>query len=405
MIIPSIDLMGGKAVQLRQGKEKVLEREDVFDLAREFSKYGEIAVIDLDAALGNGDNLELIKELCNSFDCRVGGGIRDLAKANQILGFGAKKIIIGTKANGDFLKNLPKERIIVAVDVKDGIVVDKGWMNNTGRKPEELIKDIEDYCSELLFTNVDVEGMMKGADFEMIRKIASSTKNKITVAGGISSLEEIKLIEGLGLNSQLGMALYTGNIRLEDTFVSLLDFKDGLIPTIVQDEGKNVLMMAFSSKESLFKTFNSGKCTYFSRSRKKLWTKGETSGNFQELLKARYDCDRDALLFIVRQKGVACHSGTYSCFGDREFSLDRLYSKLKERVDNPRIGSYTSNISKDEDSIKAKIKEEASEVVRYKDRDNLIWEIADLTYFVMVLMAKKGITIDEVKNELWRRER
>src|SRR3989338_11077304 len=131
MIIPSIDLINGKAVQLKQGKEKVLEREDVLELALEFRKYGEIAVIDLDAAFGKGNNIELIKQICKIADCRVGGGIRTVKKANEILGFGAKKIIIGTKATPKFLKQLPKDRIIVAIDAKDGFVVNKGWKNKT----------------------------------------------------------------------------------------------------------------------------------------------------------------------------------------------------------------------------------------------------------------------------------
>ncbi|MDP3766195.1 MAG: HisA/HisF-related TIM barrel protein, partial [Nanoarchaeota archaeon] len=160
MIIPSIDLMNGKAVQLKQGKEKVLERKDVLALAKEFGKYGEIAVIDLDAALGKGNNSELIKKICKIADCRVGGGIRTIEKANEILQAGAKKIIIGTKANSEFLKQLPKDRVMVAIDAKDNYVVTEGWTKKTNATPQQLISRLESYCSGFLFTNVDKEGLM-----------------------------------------------------------------------------------------------------------------------------------------------------------------------------------------------------------------------------------------------------
>ena len=407
MIIPSIDIMDGKAVQLRQGKEKVLEREDVLSLAESFSKYGEIAVIDLDAALDKGNNIELIKKICKITSCRVGGGIRTTEKANELLCAGAKKIIIGTKANPEFLRKLPQERVIVAIDTKGDKIVDKGWTNKTTKTPKESIKKLEDYCSEFLFTNVDKEGLMQGFDFEKLNQLLGITNNKLTVAGGITTLGEIKQLEELNVNSQLGMALYTGKIKLDEAFISLLDFEknNGLIPTITQDEKGQVLMLAFSSKESLKKTFKGGKAVYYSRSRNRLWTKGETSGNFQKIITIKYDCDRDTLLFTVKQNSVACHLGRYSCFGDKEFSLEELYGVIKDRMANPKADSYTSKIAESEELIKEKIKEESEEVINYNDRDNLIWEIADLTYFVMVLMAKNDISLADVKNELWRRRK
>src|SRR3989338_6635177 len=407
MIVPSIDLMDGKAVQLRQGKEKVLEREDVLELALEFRKYGEIAVIDLDAAFGKGDNAELIKKICGIADCRVGGGIRTVQKANEIMQAGAKKIIIGTEASPEFLKQLPKERVIVAIDTKSGYVVNEGWANKTRFKPEELIKKLESYCSGFLFTNVDKEGLMQGIDLKIIKKLRETTKNRLTAAGGISSVGEIKKLENIGIDSQLGMALYTGKIRLSDAFISQLDFgkNKGLVPTIVQDERKQVLMLAFSSRESLIKTFSTNKATYYSRSRKNIWTKGETSGNYQEILKARYDCDRDTLLFTIRQKNAACHQGKYSCFGEKEFSFEDLYLVIADRIKNPNAESYTSKIAKSENRIKQKVKEECLEVLNYKDKNNLVWEISDLLYFIFVLMAKKGIGVNDIENELWRRRK
>src|SRR3989344_208331 len=185
MIIPSIDLMDGKAVQLKQGKKKMLERKDVLDLALEVRKYGEIAVIDLDAAFGKGNNIELIRQICKVADCRVGGGIRTIEKANEILGFGAKKVIIGTKANPNFLRQLPKERVIVAIDTKSGFIVDKGWKNNTKKTPKELINELSPYCSGFLFTNVDREGLMNGIDFSIVNELKKLKGDGLTVAGGI----------------------------------------------------------------------------------------------------------------------------------------------------------------------------------------------------------------------------
>lgn len=407
MIIPSIDLMDGKAVQLKQGKEKVLEEEDVFKLVKQFRLYGDIAVIDLDAALGKGDNLELIKKICRMADCRVGGGIRTKERAMELLSAGAKRIIIGTKADPEFLKNFPKDRVMVALDAKGGEVVDKGWTEATGQTPMERLKEIEPYCGSFLFTDVDREGMMQGIRVEEVKKLQEATSNPITMAGGITTLEELKILDELGFDSQIGMALYTGEINLPDALVNNLDWEkgDGLIPTIAQDERGQVLMLAYSTEESLRWTLDVGKATYYSRSRKELWTKGETSGDYQELIRLDHDCDRDTLLFTVRQENVACHTGRYSCFADQKFTPELLYSVLKDRADNPIEGSYTSKILADEDMIKKKISEEAGEVVNYTDRENLVWELADLYYFMNVLMVKKGIEPWEVLNELWRRRK
>ena len=407
MIIPSIDLMNGKAVQLIQGKEKVLERENVIDLAREFSKYGEIAVIDLDAALGKGNNIDLIKQICKIADCRVGGGIRDKEKADELLRAGAKKIIIGTKATPEFLENLPTDRVIVAVDTKNGFVVDKGWTNNTGKTAKECVKELENYCCGFLYTIVDKEGCMKGTDVDAIKALQSITNKRITAAGGISSIDEIKLLDGRGIDCQLGMAIYTGKIKLNEAFISLLDFEknNGLIPTVVQNVNKDVLMVAYSNKESLLQALKTNKSTYFSRSRQKIWQKGETSGNRQELVNVKYDCDKDTLLFMVKQNNVACHSGRYSCFFDKEFSFDDLYELMLDRINNPKQGSYTAKLIENNELLKKKINEEAFEVITAGTKDELVWEVADLTYFVMVLMAKNGITIDNIRKELWGRRK
>lgn len=407
MIIPSIDLMNGKAVQLQQGKKLILERDDIFELANEFKKYGEIAVIDLDAALGKGNNIDIIKKLCSVAPCRVGGGIRSVEKANELLQAGAQKIIIGTAATPEFLQQLPKERLIVAIDTKGDKVVNQGWVNVTDMTPQNMIARMDAYCSEYLFTNVDVEGMMQGLKFKIVDELKTLTTHPMTIAGGITTISDIEALEKRNLNSQIGMAIYTGAIKLSEAFTDMIDFEkgSGLVPTIVEDEKGQILMLAYSNRQSLLQTFKTGLGTYFSRSRNEIWVKGKTSSNVQTFITARYDCDRDTLLFRVKQENRACHLEQYSCFGDQRFSLSNLYEVIAERIENPSPKSYTSKIAEQESSIMAKIQEESAEVLNYVDRENLVWEISDLTYFLLVLMAKKRITPDEIRNELWRRRR
>ena len=332
MIVPSIDLMGGKVVQLKQGREKMLEVEDFLSLAKKFDRCAETAVIDLDAAMGRGGNLNIIKEVLKVAECRVGGGINSVEKARDLLALGATRVIIGSRAfehdrvAHDFLKSLERSvgrnRLIIAIDSREREIVTKAWTHGTGLKLLDTVKELEPYASEFLFTCVEKEGCLKGTDLETIRELKKATGNSLTVAGGITTLDEVRELASLGVDCQLGMALYTGKFTLEEAFIESLDWKGGLVPTITQNEDGKVLMLAYSNKESLGKAFETGRMTYYSRSRKKLWTKGETSGNYQELVRLRADCDGDALLATVRQKGPACHTGKHSCFGHNKFISD-----------------------------------------------------------------------------------
>ena len=403
MLIPSIDLMNGKAVQLRQGREKVLEREDVEELAREFGKYGEIAVIDLDAAMGKGDNEEVIRKICKIAKCRVGGGIRTREKAKRMLALGAKKIIIGTAASEEFLSKLPKDKVILAIDAKNGKISQKGWTEEIDKTPADFVKEFDNLCSGYLYTIVENEGMMQGTKIDEIKKIRELTNHELVAAGGISTIDEIIELEKMNVSSQLGMSIYTGAINLKDAFIANLDFEkqNGLIPTIVQDiDTKQVLMLAYSNKESLEKTFDTGLATYFSRSRKELWTKGLTSGNTQEFITARFDCDKDAILFYVRQKGNACHLERYSCFEEKEFCINELYELLLDRKKNLPENSFTTKLFKDEFYLKRKIMEEAFESVNFEQGDGLEWEASDLTYFMLTYMALHGVTPKDIISNL-----
>jgi len=193
---------------------------------------------------------------------------------------------------------------------------------------------------------------------------------------------------------------------IDEILVNSLDFKklDGLIPTIVQDEYGEILMLAYSSKNTLKRTIKTKEPTYYSRSRRKIWIKGEESGSRQILRRIYFDCDADSLIFIVKQKNVACHTGSYSCFNDSNFSIGFLYDFISDRIQNSsEKESYTKKLANNLKLLLSKIQEESDEVINYSDNDNLIWEISDLTYFLLVLMAEKGIFPNDVINELWRR--
>ena len=169
MIIPSIDIMDGKVVQLKQGKEKVYENADIMAVAQQYKIFPQINVIDLDSAMGKGSNKELIKDLCQKLTCNVGGGIRTPELAKEYISSGANSVIVGTKANKDFLSKLPKEKVIVALDTKDGKLAVKGWKELKEENIYEKMFELEDYCYKYLITNVNVEGLNKGTDFYNIK--------------------------------------------------------------------------------------------------------------------------------------------------------------------------------------------------------------------------------------------
>jgi phosphoribosyl-ATP pyrophosphohydrolase/phosphoribosyl-AMP cyclohydrolase len=413
MVISSIDLMNGKSVQLKQGKEKILERDNPFELAADFNRYGEIAVIDLDAAMGKGNNDEVIKKIIKKNDCRVGGGIKTIERAKELILYGAKKIIIGSIAfendqiNHPFLNELAskvdKTKIIIAIDALNGGIVTNAWLHKTELNIFDVISELDKYCSEYLFTCVEREGTLQGIDMDLVKKLKLATPNKVTVAGGIYSTSEIRRIAKLDYDVQLGMALYTGKISLTEAFIESLNWKEDLLPVITQNYSGEVLMQAYCDRDSIKKTFETGKMWYYSRSREKLWMKGESSGNEQKFLKFRADCDRDSLLATIIQKGPACHLNVHTCFGDRKFSWYELLDVINDRLQNPKPGSYTITLT--DDLLAKKIMEEAQELIEAKEKDHIIWEAADVLYFLTVLLAKNGIEVDDILFELSRRRK
>ena len=226
MILPCIDLMDGKVVQLVQGREKALEGGTPDEMLRQFAAFPQIQVIDLDAALGRGSNDDLVRMLCSKAVCRVGGGVRSVVRAQALLAQGAHRIIVGTSAftaggiNRPLLTALRdavgRDRLHIALDSKDGRVVIKGWQEALTFTAEEVLAQLEPFCGGFLCTYVDKEGMLQGTDLDWFRRLRAATTLDITAAGGITTIEEVKALLSLNIDAALGMAIYTGRLNLAD---------------------------------------------------------------------------------------------------------------------------------------------------------------------------------------------
>lgn len=405
MIIPSIDVMDGHAVQLIGGKEKAIDAGDPRPIARRFRLAGDVAVIDLDAALGRGSNRDVIEELCRMAPCRVGGGIRDVDTAIGWLDAGAEKVILGTAATPEVLRHLPKERVIAALDAVDGEVVVEGWRKKTGRGILERMAELRDWVGGFLVTFVEREGRLGGTRMDQVAKLVEQAGNaRLTIAGGVSTLEEIRELDRWSADAQVGMAIYSGKLDLADCIAAPLvtDRSDGLWATVVVDEHGQAIGLAWSDAESLRTAVRDGVGAYHSRKRG-LWVKGKTSGATQELLRIDLDCDRDALRFTVRQQEPGfCHLGTWTCWGPSR-GLPALARTLSGRVADAPEGSYTRRLLDDPALLRSKLIEEARELGDAHQQDHVAMETADVIYFALVAMVRAGVSLAEVERILDRR--
>ncbi len=224
MIIPCIDLMDGKVVQLRQGREKVLEGKTPDEMLELFSGFPQIQVIDLDAAMGRGSNSAIVQHLAARVQVRAGGGVRTIGRARELIAQGAWRVIIGTAAfssggpDHEFLCELANaigsEPLTIALDSKDGRIVVKGWQESTEWTATDVISQFEPYCSGFLCTYVDKEGMMQGTDRDWFRRLRDSTSHEIIAAGGITTIDDIEALTAINVHCAIGMAVYAGKLDI-----------------------------------------------------------------------------------------------------------------------------------------------------------------------------------------------
>ena len=229
MLIPCIDLQDGQAVQLVHGRKRELAVPDVFGQLKKFKGYQRLHVIDLDAAMGKGNNGELVRELCRKarkdfgMKVRVGGGIRTAARAAEVTKWGASQVIIGSacfingKVNRRFLRQLtkkvPRKKVIIALDTVRGAIAIHGWRTRIALQPQEVMAELEPFCAGFLCTDVDREGTMTGANLQWFRKLGEATSLPIIAAGGIKTRREVDALEKLGMDAAVGMAMYKNRLR------------------------------------------------------------------------------------------------------------------------------------------------------------------------------------------------
>ncbi len=218
MLIPSIDLMGGKIVQLVQGEKKALEFDDFEPWLERFDKYPLVQIIDLDAAIGQGNNRSIVRSLLRRLPCQVGGGIRTPQAAQEMLADGALRVIIGSSLiqNGtvqsafaaQLAEQIGADKLVFAVDSKGGRVAVRGWRQLTEISPAQMMRTLEPWCHGFLYTHIDTEGLLLGMPLDVVSELRSLTGKQLIVAGGIRTQEEVDRLDVMGVDAVVGMAIY-----------------------------------------------------------------------------------------------------------------------------------------------------------------------------------------------------
>ena len=347
ILLPAIDLHEGQCVRLLRGDYDTAQvvAADPVETARAFEEQGAgwLHVVDLDGAKeGAPKNAELIAQVVErtGLQVEVGGGIRNMATVDRYLELGAARVILGSAALRDpqFVAEAVKrygKRVAVGIDALGGKVAAEGWLEQSQVDYLELARRMEALGVQyLICTDISQDGTLAGPNLTMLDQLNQAVSCHVVASGGVSSLLDIVNLYDLGLYGAIaGKALYTGALDLRAAIAACrriagekgaglsedeLDLyfrKSDLIPAIIQDyDTGEVLMLAYMNRESFRKSLETGTTWFYSRSRKALWNKGETSGHTQTIVGVWADCDDDTLLLRVKQKGAACHTGSHSCF-------------------------------------------------------------------------------------------
>lgn len=419
-LTPCIFIDGGKAVKWFD--DRTIVSDDVIELAKQYSERGadELIVFDLsDSDEEHDESIGLIKKINRviSIPMIAGGNIRRMEDVKKLLYAGAKRAILNFSKplSMDLIeevsKRFGKERIAVSLNDFDALF-----------KQQHLI---EEYSTEIIFMHrLDLNSVINVTDVPCV-----------VLTDTMEEKEILRILKADGVKGVSGMFISSLEMDFNDfkeictdegiqmtSFESVMEFSElklnenGLIPVIVQDYKTNeVLMMAYMNEEAFEHTVKTGRMTYYSRSRQSQWLKGETSGHYQYVRSLAVDCDRDTILAKVDQVGAACHTGNRSCFYTTIVGSDHdaknplqvfegVYNTILDRRQNPKEGSYTNYLlEKGLDKILKKVGEEATEIViaaKNPNPEEIKYEISDFLYHAMVLMVERGVTWEDITNEL-----
>ena len=442
-IIPSIDLLDGNIVRLKQGdynKATVYEVK-LDDLLGKYSIFNTLHVVDLNGAKGEQckENEKIIKEIRKKFKgkIQVGGGFRDVGKIDFYLNqIKVNEVVLGTlcvknvEKTIELIKKFCAEKIILAIDCENvnNIYVPKvnGWQEfGDCKNIFELLEKYDRIAKKLLITDIQKDGCLSGGNYDLYKQIKTNFPSfKIQASGGICSFNDVKTLKDITNFAIVGRAMYEKNIYNDILscikndwknldFVEKIDWKKcgNLVPCVVQDcKTFDVLMLGFCNKEAIKLTQQTGKMHFFSRTKKRIWMKGEESGNVLNVVKLKLDCDNDTILALVNPVGNTCHTGTKTCFDERINFLAELEEIIDERLKNNDLkNSYVASLSaKGLNKVAQKVGEEATEVVisaLAENNDRFLNESADLLFHFLLLLKNKNFELKDVVKVLEMRHK
>ncbi len=409
MLIPSIALQAGRVCEPDLPDAPPLDAGEPSGVARRLAMAGELAVIDVDAALGRGHNRLRVEELLNVAPCRVGGGIRDMGTAEYWLDKGAVRIVIGTAAAPSFLRQLPRGRVLASLDVgPSGEVVIDSRRAGTGRDVLGAVGHLRDCVAGFVVTLFGRPSGLTPADLGLVEDVARAAHPlKVTLAGPVLTAAEVAALDALGVDAQVGRPLLDGRLLLADALVAPMRGAeaDGLWPAVVCDEHGVALGLTHANRASVREAVRLRRGVYVRAPDGQLVVHGEGAENWQDLLKVELDARRETLRFTVRQHGGGfADSDTWTAWGPGQ-GLPALARRLLDRVGFAPVGSYTRRLLDDPKLLRAKLLEEARELAQARGADEIVWEAADVFYFTMVSLARAGVPLADVAHELDRRAR